>query len=147
MEVNFEKFRPGIVAVIREASGLVLLCERADFPGSWQFPQGGLEPGETPRDALFRELKEEIGENRCRILLEAATTTKYRWKAPGAHGVGQEHYWFLVEFEEGAKPNLPSSDGSFRSWKWAAPAELIPLLFPEKRAAFCEGLKNLGLLN
>jgi len=142
-----EQYRAGIVAVIRNSQGHVLIFERSDFAGSWQFPQGGIEPGESARDAFFRELREEIGCDRCRILLEAAGSTRYRWREPGRNGqVGQEHFWFLAELDPGAEPDLGNSDGCFRAWKWGAPGELLALLFPDKRAAFGEGLRMLGLL-
>lgn len=142
-----ERFRKGIVAVIRNGEGKVLIGERSDYPGTWQFPQGGIEPGETPKDAFYRELREEIGNDGCRILLQAEKTTTYRWSEPGREGkVGQEHFWFLAEFEPGNEPNLSKSDGCFSTWKWEEPGAVIPLLFDIKREPFREGLRMLGLL-
>jgi putative (di)nucleoside polyphosphate hydrolase len=54
-------FRAGVGIVVTDASGRVLALERADRPGAWQFPQGGLEATEEPRDAALRELREETG--------------------------------------------------------------------------------------
>ncbi len=142
-----EKFRQGIVAVLRNEQGLVLICERADFPGSWQFPQGGIEKDEKPADAFFRELREEIGNDRCKILKTGMATTRYRWKEPGRHGmVGQEQHWFLAEFEGSGEPDLSKSDQCFRAWRWDTPAALLELIFSDKRDAFREGLRMLGLL-
>jgi putative (di)nucleoside polyphosphate hydrolase len=142
-----EKFRRGIVGVIRNAEGKVLIGEVHDRPGFWQFPQGGIEEGESPRDAFFRELREELGCDRCRILITTESTTRYRWSEPGRDDVvGQEHTWFLGEFEAGYGPDLLKSDGSFRDLRWEEPAALLPLLFEEKRQAFGEGLRLLGLM-
>ncbi len=55
------ELRWGIIAVIIDESGKVLLFERSDRLDSWQFPQGGIKSGETPEQALFRELEEEVG--------------------------------------------------------------------------------------
>ena len=54
-------FRAGVVAVVRRDDGLVMAFERADLPGQWQLPQGGLEAGESPVEAAWRELAEETG--------------------------------------------------------------------------------------
>ena len=57
--------RLGVVGAIFDAAGRVLLTRRAphmrSFPGSWVLPGGGLDPGETMRDAVIREVKEEAG--------------------------------------------------------------------------------------
>jgi putative (di)nucleoside polyphosphate hydrolase len=140
------KFRQGIIAVIRNGQGEILLCERSDHRGSWQFPQGGIEAGETPEDAFFRELREEIGNDRCRILLVAEKTTTYRWPRSNDDRVGQEHTWFLAEFAAGEKPDLARGDGCFMSWKWEAPGNALALMVEWKRPAFQQGLENLGLL-
>jgi putative (di)nucleoside polyphosphate hydrolase len=55
------KYRPNVAAIIRRPDGRVLICRRSDYPESWQFPQGGVDEGETLEQALTRELWEEIG--------------------------------------------------------------------------------------
>ena len=54
------KFRPNVAAILRRPDGRILIGERHDFPGSWQFPQGGIHGTETPEEALRRELAEEL---------------------------------------------------------------------------------------
>ena len=54
-------FRAGVGAVIFNPRGQVLLLERANVPGAWQFPQGGLDEGETPVEGARREAEEETG--------------------------------------------------------------------------------------
>jgi len=54
-------FRAGVVAVVVNSSDLVLAFERSDVPGAWQLPQGGIDVGESPLDAIWRELGEETG--------------------------------------------------------------------------------------
>jgi putative (di)nucleoside polyphosphate hydrolase len=139
-------FRQGIVAVLRDARGRVLLGERSDHPGSWQFPQGGVEPGETHEDAFFRELREELGNGSCRILRGGDRPVRYRWPEPGRDGVhGQEQRWFLGEFLEGETPRLDESDHCFRDWRWAGLEEALRLVVSWKRPAYVEGLRSLGL--
>lgn len=54
-----ELFRPNAGIVVFNKEGKVLLCQRSDKAGAWQFPQGGIETGETPAEAAKRELQEE----------------------------------------------------------------------------------------
>ena len=56
-----ERYRPCVAALLQNAAGMILICERRDFAESWQFPQGGIDAGESPREALVRELMEELG--------------------------------------------------------------------------------------
>ncbi|TAE90760.1 MAG: NUDIX domain-containing protein [Verrucomicrobia bacterium] len=55
------RFRPNVAALFIRPEGQLLVCERSTFPGSWQFPQGGVDLGETLEQALAREVREEIG--------------------------------------------------------------------------------------
>ena len=77
---------------------MILICERRDFANSWQFPQGGIDAGESPREALARELMEEISlpGDGFRILAERPG---YRYRFPARHlkrgrYVGQEQAEF-----------------------------------------------------
>src|SRR5258707_7509295 len=54
------KFRPNVAAIVRRSNGRILVGERSDRAGCWQFPQGGIKNSETPEQALQRELQEEI---------------------------------------------------------------------------------------
>lgn len=138
-------FRKGIVAVLRNARGEVLLAERSDLAGAWQFPQGGIEAGETPAQAFLREVKEELGTGDCRILLEGSVWARYRWPVPGRDGVlGQEQRWILGELTQGA-PDLALSDGCFRAWRYASVSDALALVVDFKLDAYRRGLRSLGL--
>ena len=144
-------FRQGIVAVIAAAlgsaeEGQILLFERKDHPGSWQFPQGGIEGQETPEQALLRELMEEIGTNQVQVLMKAPDTTFYRWRKKESRFVGQEHHWFLCQFEAGAEPLLHKADHSFQSYKWLWPDEVVPQTVEWKRHSISMGLQYLKLV-
>ena len=56
-----EGFRPNVGIVLINLHDEVLLAQRARPDHGWQFPQGGIDPGESPDDAMYRELHEEIG--------------------------------------------------------------------------------------
>src|SRR5689334_381169 len=55
------KYRPNVAGILRNRDGKILICERIHVRNAWQFPQGGVDEGETLEEALVRELWEEIG--------------------------------------------------------------------------------------
>ena len=139
------RFRQGIVAVIINERGQVLMAERSDYPGNWQFPQGGIDGDETPEQALYREVQEELGNGEISILKTGQGKSQYRWPEAGKKHVGQEHTWFLVEFNKNEKPNLKKSDGCFQDWKWEVPELVLAQIYDWKRPAYATGLQLLGL--
>lgn len=139
------KLRQAIAAVIINDKNEILLCQRSDLPEWWQFPQGGIEPGESPMQAMRRELSEELGNNKVEVLKAADRTTIYYFKEPGPKHSGQEMHWFLVRFRIGEEPHLEDSDGCFLSTRWEPVETVLPHIPEFKREAFREGLKILGL--
>ena len=55
------EYRPNVAALIINKDGCLLVCERLLNPGAWQFPQGGVNEGESLEAAILREVEEEIG--------------------------------------------------------------------------------------
>ncbi len=120
--------RVGVIAAVRRADGRLLAFERSDLSGEWQLPQGGIEPGETPTQAAWRELQEETGLDSEQVALvdEYEGWTAYLWPVEMRRGerLGQVHRWFF--FEPILDPIEPKPDGSeFRNWKWMEPEQLI----------------------
>ena len=122
-------FRAGVVAVVRRADGQVLAFERADAPGQWQLPQGGLERGEAPQDAVWRELHEEtgLGADDVELVGEHDAWIVTAWPAAvvgTGRRLGQVQRWF--EFRARDDGVQPRPDGrEFQAWKWVEPAWLI----------------------
>ena len=141
------KLREGIVAVIKNSNGQVLMFERSDISGSFQFPQGGIEKSETPEDALLRELLEEIGTNEVEIINRAANKTTYILPKPIKGFDGAIQTWFLCQFKKDQKPNLKISDNCFKSFKWVEPKEVLNEIVQWKRKPFLQGLQQLGILD
>lgn len=54
-------YRPNVAGLMIREDGKLLICERSRDPGAWQFPQGGIDPGETALEAVHREVCEEVG--------------------------------------------------------------------------------------
>ena len=108
-------------------------------------PQGGIDPGETPRDAALRELGEEVGlaPDQVEIVAEAPEEMFYDlppdligkvWK--GRYR-GQRQRWFLLRFAgEDSAINLVTAHPEFRAWRWAYPADLPALAVPFKRRLY-----------
>lgn len=120
--------RVGVVAVVRRDDGRVLAFERSDVPGEWQLPQGGMEIGESPQEAVWRELAEETGldEQQVELVDEYDGWTVYLWPRPMRNGerLGQAHRWFF--FRPTVDPVDPVPDGTeFVSWAWMETDALI----------------------
>jgi putative (di)nucleoside polyphosphate hydrolase len=110
---------------------------------AWQMPQGGVDPGETPRDAALRELKEEIGTNHAEIIAESKAWLRY--DLPAGLGVklwrgryrGQEQKWFAMRFLGGdGDIDVNTHHPEFDDWQWVAPDRLVALIVPFKRALY-----------
>jgi putative (di)nucleoside polyphosphate hydrolase len=129
-----------VVIVVRRDDGRVLAFERVDQPGQWQLPQGGLEPGESPDEAAWRELGEETGLRPADVELvgEHPDWVAYEWPpdvVAGGNRLGQVQRWFF--FRLGDDSIEPSPDGrEFQSWRWAEPAWLIDQVVPFRRPAY-----------
>jgi putative (di)nucleoside polyphosphate hydrolase len=133
-------FRAGVVAVVRNRAGEVMAFERGDIPGQWQLPQGGIEPGEEPIDAAWRELAEETGLGRDDVELigEHPEWTVYEW--PGrvrqnGKRLGQAQRWFTFRpFHEDVEPQ-PDGD-EFVAWRWVDASWLIGQVVDFRRSAY-----------
>lgn len=123
-------FRAGVGAVIFDSRGRVLALKRSDIPGSWQLPQGGLEAGEEPPDAVLREIAEETSINSADLdRIEACDEPLAYELPPEARsektGRGQVQYWFLFRFTGDDRDiNLSGSD-EFRVWRWTPFGRLV----------------------
>ncbi len=140
-------FRAGVVAVVRRSDGEVMAFERSDAPGAWQLPQGGIESGETPEQAVWRELWEETGLTRhdVRLVEQAPHWTVYEWPEGmrTSERIGQAHRWFF--FEPIGDEIAPRPDGSeFTDWRWMRAADLIECVVEFRRGPYAQALGAVG---
>ena len=131
--------RAGVVAVVRRSDGRILAFERSDLSGQWQLPQGGIETGETPEQAAWRELHEETGLDAGHVTLvgEYDGWTGYLWPESMRRGdrIGQAHRWFF--FEPIVDPLTPTPDGvEFRAWTWMRREQLIERVVAFRRQPY-----------
>jgi putative (di)nucleoside polyphosphate hydrolase len=124
----------------------VFAGRRIDMPAglpAWQMPQGGIDPGETPREAALRELAEEAGTDRAEIVAESRVLHRYDLPVEiagrmwGGRFRGQKQLWFAMRFlGEDSDIDIAMPQAEFDAWKWVAPGALPDLIVPFKRAIY-----------
>jgi len=126
-------YRPNVAAIIvsHEYPEIkdVFIAERSDLVGVWQFPQGGIDEGESSEEALFRELGEEIGTKKVEIIAEYPEWVAYDFPphvaAKMAPYAGQKQRYYLVRLKKGAKINLDTKHPEFKAYRFVAIDELL----------------------
>lgn len=147
-------YRPNAAIIVSDGEGQVLLCERADRPGTIQTVQGGIDPGETPEQAATREMQEELGIWPKEFELKASLlgTKRYDWnkdvqKELRSTGYkGQEQYFFLAEVAHSVSFDLDYHHREFRKVWWGTPEQLLRLSWSKKRPGIEAALKGFRLL-
>jgi len=117
-------YRRNVAIILRRSDGCVLVCERADYPGSWQFPQGGIDKGETDAEALEREVREEVSLTTDYYnVVEHRGPYRYTFpKGVKKHGCdGQEQVYFLTDLIKPCEGVLKPDKKEFRDCKWIQP--------------------------
>jgi putative (di)nucleoside polyphosphate hydrolase len=147
-------YRPGVGIMLLDGRGQVFVAQRIDMPSNaWQMPQGGIDEGETPESAAWREMQEETG-TRAAVLL-AESRTWYRYDLPAelvprlwkGRYRGQEQKWFAFRFTgTDADIAIDGAHAEFSAWKWAAMATLPDLIVPFKRQLYSELVSEFGHL-
>lgn len=145
-EIEALPYRPCVGVMLLNRVGLVFAGQRVDNPAdAWQMPQGGIDPGESPRDAALRELGEEVGvgADQVEVLRESAVWLPYDlpralvprlWK--GRYR-GQTQRWFAMRFL-GADDaiDIATAEPEFRAWTWMRRNDLIDKIVPFKRDTY-----------
>ncbi len=150
IDPNTLPYRPNVGAVLFGPDGRVLVARRANFPnsegptGGWQLPQGGIDEAEDPRQAVLRELAEEIGTDKAEIIGEHPGWLTYDLP-PELLGVtlggryrGQRQRWFALRFLGSDTDIRLDADPhpEFDAWRWVPLAELPALAVPFKLAIY-----------
>lgn len=140
-------YRPCVGIVLINRDGLVFAGQRIDSAApAWQMPQGGIDAGETPRQAALRELEEEIGVPPARVEILAETPDWLRYDLPadivpriwGGRFRGQKQRWFLMRFlGDDAEIDIEGrAHPEFSRWRWIDAPRMLAEIVPFKRAAY-----------
>jgi putative (di)nucleoside polyphosphate hydrolase len=139
-------YRPCVGMMLFNSDGRVFVGKRVDQTlEGWQMPQGGIDDGESPRDAALRELEEEIGTRNAEIVREHPDWLNYDLP-PRLIGValkgkyrGQTQKWFALRFRgRDADIDLDTPHKEFSAWKWLSLDELPALIVPFKRDTYAK---------
>ena len=120
-------FRPNVGIILLNQKSQVFWGKRIRTH-SWQFPQGGIDRGENPEQAMFRELHEEVGLHPQHVHVLARTRDWLRYEVPDrfirrdarGHYKGQKQIWFLLQLVgHDWDLNLRATDHpEFDAWRW-----------------------------
>ena len=150
--IDSEGFRANVGIIITNNHGQVLWARRY-AQNAWQFPQGGLDKGESPKQAMYRELYEEVGLKPEDVKILKQTEDWYRYKLPEKYirqgskplCIGQKQKWFLlkligdenkIRFDCGAKQE-------FDHWRWVSYWYPLRSVIDFKREVYHQALKAL----
>lgn len=148
-------FRPSIGIIVSRSDGRLLWAKRIGHD-AWQFPQGGIDPGESPRQALYRELYEELGLIESDVRCLGSTRGWLRYRLPERFVrrrqeplcIGQKQKWFLLRFlgDDAAVRLDTHSIPEFEGWRWVSYWQPVREVVAFKRSVYRRALLELAPL-
>jgi putative (di)nucleoside polyphosphate hydrolase len=152
MSDNDLPYRPCVGIMLFNRHGDVFVGKRIDQTvEGWQMPQGGIDQGETPQEAVLRELQEEVGTDKAQIIAEMDEWVTYDLPAHligvAFHGKykGQRQKWFALRFTgEDGDINLTSHAPEFSAFQWVSLEKLPALIVAFKRDTYRSVIAALG---
>lgn len=127
--IDAEGFRANVGIVICNRGGQVFWARRYG-QHSWQFPQGGIDEGETAEQAMYRELHEEVGLQPEQVKILNVTKNWVRYRLPkrlirtdgNPVCIGQKQKWFLLQLncEDHEVDLLHTEHPEFDDWRWVS---------------------------
>ena len=147
-------YRPCVGIMLLNSKNQVFVAQRIDNPGdAWQMPQGGIDPGEEPLTAAFRELEEETGTANAELIEESTDWHAYDlprdlipkvWK--GRYR-GQKQKWFVFRFNGlDNEINIETKIPEFSKWKWVELSSLPSIIVPFKRELYTKLVEEFSHL-
>ncbi|WFF38182.1 RNA pyrophosphohydrolase [Moraxella nasibovis] len=150
--IDSDGFRANVGIILANTQGQVLWAKRIGHD-SWQFPQGGIDHGETPLDAMYRELYEEVGLLPHHVELLAVTKDWLRYRLPKRYirtnqeplCIGQKQKWFLLRLDEDNTKHIrfDASKPEFDEWQWVSYWYPLNQVVAFKRGVYQRALQEL----
>jgi putative (di)nucleoside polyphosphate hydrolase len=150
--IDRDGFRANVGIILASDAGELFWARRVG-QDAWQFPQGGIHPDENPRQAMFRELYEEVGLQPNHVEVLGATRGWLRYYLPKRyirrHGqprcIGQKQVWFLLQLTaDDCQVRLDATtEPEFDHWRWVDPAIPPKQVIFFKRKVYRRALREL----
>lgn len=151
--IDEDGYRANVGIILTNGNGRLFWGGRAGREG-WQFPQGGISPGESATDAMFRELNEEIGLipddvemlGRTRGWLRYRLPKRFRRRHSTPLCVGQKQRWFMLRLmsPENRFRFDNTSNPEFDRWRWVDYWQPVTEVIYFKRRVYRRALEELG---
>jgi putative (di)nucleoside polyphosphate hydrolase len=152
--IDSDGFRPNVGIILTNDQGQLLWARRVGGQDAWQFPQGGINPEETPEQALYRELHEEVGLHPQDVEILACTRGWLRYRLPNRlvrHNsnpvcVGQKQKWFLLRLmsDDGRVCLENGGRAEFDAWRWVSFWYPLSKVVSFKKEVYRRALKELS---
>ena len=145
------KYRKCVGMMVLNNDNKILVGRRIDHPsGYWQMPQGGIDENELPKEAVWREMMEEIGTNNAKLINESSHWYSYNipeetlktlpW---GNIYIGQTQKWFVFRFQGiDEEINVETQNPEFSEWKWINCDYIIDKAVPFKREIYSKVIEE-----
>ncbi len=152
--IDADGFRPNVGIILANGKGRLLWARRVG-QDAWQFPQGGIGQGESPEQALYRELQEEVGLTAEAVKVLACTRGWLRYRLPKRYirkgqrplCVGQKQKWFLLQMlaDDEAVNVAEHPKPEFDHWRWVSYWYPLTQVISFKREVYRSALKELAV--
>ena len=144
IDYHSRPYRPCVGIMLINSVNQIFVGQRIDNHGDeWQMPQGGIDAGETPIEAGFREMHEEIGTNKAELLCEHPEWLSYNIPEGLANQLwdgkyrGQTQKWLAFRYiGDDADINIATEQPEFCEWRWSSVDSLHQLAVPFKRPVY-----------
>ena len=140
-----DNYRRCVGMIVLNDKNEILVGKRIDHPsGHWQMPQGGIDENEDPEQAVWREMKEEIGTNKARMIKQSKQWINYKIPSEtlatlpwGQKYVGQTQKWFVFRFiGKNDEINVGTENPEFSEWQWMDYDEISQNAVPFKKNVY-----------
>ena len=150
--IDEDGYRPNVGIIVANSEGRVLWARRFG-EDAWQFPQGGIRASESPEEALYRELQEEVGLQPGDVEVVGATRGWLRYKLPQrlrpshkSSFIGQKQKWFLLKMlaDDDRVRFDGSDDPEFDLWQWVSYWYPLGQVVSFKQGVYRRAMKELA---